>query len=110
MAVVIRLKRTGRKKNPFYRMVVADGRNPVGGMFVDDLGHYDPMQDPAQIEINEEKALMWLKDGATPTDTVKSILSKAGVLAKFHAQKNSLDLKEDETQTEDQPDSEQEEP
>ena len=105
MAVVIRLKRTGRKKLPFYRMVVADGRNPIQGKFVDDLGYYDPMKDPAQIQIDEEKALMWLKDGADPTDTVKSILKKTGVLEKFHAYRYSLDLKEDdETQAEDQPD------
>ena len=108
MAVAIRLKRIGRKKNPFYRVVVADERHPRQGEFVDDLGYYDPMKDPAETRINEEKALMWLEKGAKPTGTVRSLLSKAGILQKLHEQ--SQPHKEDETQTVEQSDSEQEEP
>lgn len=107
MAVAIRLKRTGRKSKPFYRVIVADERSPRQGKFADDLGYYDPMQEPAQIQIDEEKALMWLKDGAKPTETARSLLSKAGILQKFHDQRQSH--KEGGTQTAEQSDSEQEE-
>ncbi len=86
MAVAIRLKRFGRKKRPFYRVVVADTKNPRQGESVDDLGYYDPLTEPAQIQINEEKALKWLKEGAKPTDTIRSLLSKTGILQKFHDQ------------------------
>jgi len=87
LAVAIRLKRMGRRRNPFYRVVVADESNPRQGKAVDDLGYYDPMKDPAQVEINEERALMWLRNGAKPTDTVRCLLSKAGVLRKLHEHK-----------------------
>ena len=86
MAVSIRLKRIGRKRKPFYRVVVADSRTPRQGVTVDDLGFYNPMADPAQVEIDEEKALAWLKEGAIPTDTTKSLLSKIGVMKKFRGQ------------------------
>ena len=104
MAVAIRLNRMGRKKNPFYRIVVADERHPRQGRFVDDLGYYDPMKDPAETQINEEKALIWLKEGARPTETVRSLLSKAGILQKLHQQRQPH--KEDETQAVEQSDSE----
>ncbi len=86
MAVSIRLKRMGRKRKPFYRVVVADSRTPRQGVAVDDLGYYDPMTEPVQIQINEEKALTWLKEGAVPTETARSLLSKTGILRKFHGQ------------------------
>lgn len=86
MAVSIRLKRLGRKRNPFYRVIVADSRTPRQGRAVDDLGFYDPMKDPVQIEIDQAKALTWLSEGAVPTDTARSLLSKAGILQAFHQQ------------------------
>jgi small subunit ribosomal protein S16 len=89
LPVSIRLKRFGRKKRPFYRVVVADSRDPRQGNSVEDIGFYNPLIDPAEILINEDKALKWLKDGAKPTDTVKSLLSKTGIMRKFHEQKQS---------------------
>ncbi len=86
MAVSIRLKRMGRKRVPFYRVVVADSRTRRQGVTVDDLGYYDPMTEPVQIQIDEEKALTWLKEGAIPTDTTRSLLSKIGVMKKFRGQ------------------------
>jgi small subunit ribosomal protein S16 len=117
LAVVIRLRRRGRKKRPFYRVVVADERNPRQGRFVEDLGYYDPMKDPAQIQIDAEKALVWLREGARPTETARSLLSKAGILQKFYEQRQAHDNPpnpplirgKDETQTAEQSDSEQEE-
>lgn len=97
MAVAIRLRRMGRKKKPSYRVIVADERNPRQGKFVDNLGYYDPMQDPIQIEIDEEKALIWLNEGAKPSGTVRSLMSKVGILQKFHEQRQAHE--EDETQT-----------
>lgn len=87
MAVRIRLQRKGRKKRPFYRVVVADSRSARDGRFIERLGHYDPLADPAVVVIDEERALAWLKNGAQPSDTAKSLLSKAGVMQKFHEQK-----------------------
>lgn len=78
MAVKIRLKRIGAKKNPFYRVVVADSRFPRDGRFIEEIGTYDPIANPAKINIDVEKAQQWLKNGAQPTDTVKSLLKKAG--------------------------------
>ncbi len=83
MATKIRLKRMGAKKNPFYRVVVADARSPRDGRFIEEIGYYDPTTNPATIKIDEEKALKWLSDGAKPTDTAKSLLQKQGVLVKF---------------------------
>ena len=82
MAVKIRLTRMGDKKSPFYRVVVADSRSPRDGKFVDIIGTYDPLKNPAEIKINTEKAEKWLKNGATPTDTARSILVKSGVINK----------------------------
>ncbi len=86
MAVSIRLKRMGRKRVPFYRVVVADSRTRRQGVTDDDLGYYDPMTEPVQIQIDEEKALAWLKEGAIPTDTARSLLSKIGVMRTFRGQ------------------------
>lgn len=83
MAVKIRLRRMGAKKRPFYRIVVADARSPRDGKFIEEIGYYDPTTNPATVKIDEEKALKWLSDGAKPSDTVKSLLQKQGVIAKF---------------------------
>lgn len=84
MAVKIRLKRMGAKKKPFYRIVVADSRVPRDGRFIEEIGYYNPVTEPAEIKINEEKAIKWLLTGAQPTDTARSLLSKAGILKKVH--------------------------
>ena len=83
MAVVIRLKRMGAKKKPFYRLVVVDSRMPRDGRVVESIGFYNPIKDPAIIEIDQEAALGWLRRGAKPSGTVKSLLAKSGVLAKL---------------------------
>ncbi|UCD22019.1 MAG: 30S ribosomal protein S16 [Chloroflexota bacterium] len=80
--VKIRLRRMGRRNRPFYRVVVADSRSPRDGKFIDIIGHYDPLTDPATISVDGEKALKWLKDGAQPTDTVRSLLNKLGIIDK----------------------------
>jgi len=80
MAVKIRLRRMGAKKAPFYRVIVADSRYPRDGRFIEEIGHYNPLTDPADIKIDTEKALKWIANGAQPTDTVKDLLKKAGVL------------------------------
>lgn len=87
MAVRIRLKRMGAHKRPFYRVVVADSRSPRDGRFIEEIGTYNPLTQPAQVEIDEEKALKWMLNGAQPSDTVRSLLRKAGVLQKFHEAK-----------------------
>ena len=84
MAVKIRLKRMGAKKAPFYRIIVADSRSPRDGRFIENLGTYNPLKDPAEITVKEEETLDWLSKGAEPTDTVRHILSKAGIMEKFH--------------------------
>ena len=76
MAVKIRLKRLGGKKNPFYRIVVADSRYPRNGRFIEEVGYYDPMKQPVVLKIDSEKVEKWLKNGAQPTDTVKALISK----------------------------------
>lgn len=83
MATKIRLKRMGAKKVPFYRVVVADSRAPRDGRFIEEIGYYNPTKKPAEVNINEEKALKWLENGATPSDTVKALFKKTGVLKKF---------------------------
>ncbi len=85
MAVKIRLKRIGSKRNASFRLVVSDSRRTPTGRFVEELGFYDPTTEPATYNIDEEKALKWLNNGATPSDTVRSLLKKSGILAKFHA-------------------------
>ncbi|MBO5359651.1 MAG: 30S ribosomal protein S16 [Clostridia bacterium] len=80
MAVKIRLRRMGAKKAPFYRIVVADSRYPRDGRFIEEIGTYDTTKDPADIKVDVEKAQQWIKNGAQPTDTVKAILKKSGVI------------------------------
>ncbi len=80
--VKIRLKRMGMKKNPFYRVVVADERAPRDGRFIDEIGYYDPMKKPSLIKIDKEKALDWMQKGAQPTESARSLLKRSGVLEK----------------------------
>ena len=80
MSVKIRLKRNKKKKAPFYRVVVADSRYPRDGRFIEEIGYYNPMVNPADIKIDSEKAKKWVANGAQPTETVKSLLKKAGVI------------------------------
>lgn len=82
MSVKIRLRRLGAKKAPFYRVVVADSRFPRDGRFIEEIGYYNPITEPATIQINGEKALKWLKVGAQPSETVKGLLKKAGIIDK----------------------------
>lgn len=87
MAVKIRLKRVGAKKNPSYRIVVADSRTQRDGRAIEELGYYDPTVNPAAFKVQEDKAIMWLERGAVPTPTAKTILSRAGVMEKWVARK-----------------------
>ena len=80
MAVKIRLRRMGAKKNPFYRIVVADSRYPRDGRFIEEIGTYDPVKNPSAVKIDAEKAKAWIQNGAQPTDTVKVLLKKEGIL------------------------------
>ena len=89
MAVKIRLKRMGAKKKPYYRIIVADSRSPRDGRFIEALGTYNPLTNPASIKLEEESILNWLGKGAEPTDTVRNILSKAGIMEKFHNSKKN---------------------
>ncbi len=83
VAVKIRLTRMGAKKHPFYRIVVADSRSPRDGRSIETLGHYDSTVEPAIIKIDEDKAISWMQNGAQPTDTVKSLFSKTGIMKKW---------------------------
>lgn len=87
MAVKIRLKRMGSKKRPFYRVVVADSRSPRDGRFIAQVGTYNPLTEPASVKLEEEEILNWLNNGAQPSDTVKNIFSKAGIMKKYHEAK-----------------------
>jgi small subunit ribosomal protein S16 len=78
MAVKIRLRRMGAHKRPFYRIVVADSRSPRDGRFIEELGYYNPLTDPADVKVDVEKARRWISTGARPTDTVRALLKKAG--------------------------------
>ncbi|MBU7592090.1 30S ribosomal protein S16 [Metabacillus halosaccharovorans] len=89
MAVKIRLKRMGAKKSPFYRIVVADSRSPRDGRFIEVVGTYNPVAQPAEVKINEELALKWMSNGAKPSDTVRNLFSNEGIMEKFHNAKNS---------------------
>ena len=80
MAVRIRLRRMGAKKTPFYRIVVADSRYPRDGRFIEEIGSYNPLLDPPEIKVDAEKAQQWISNGAQPTDTVKALLKKNGVI------------------------------
>lgn len=79
----------GAKKSPFYRIVVADSRSPRDGRYIEVVGTYNPVTQPAKVEINEELALKWLQDGAKPSDTVRNLFSTQGIMEKFHVAKNS---------------------
>ncbi|HET6477659.1 MAG TPA: 30S ribosomal protein S16 [Dehalococcoidales bacterium] len=87
--VKIRLRRTGAKGKPNYRLVVADSRSPRDGAFIDIIGHFNPLTDPETVVINEEKARHWLSKGAQPTDTAARLLSKAGILQKSNTSKET---------------------
>jgi len=81
--VKIRLRRIGTRNKPIYRMVVADERSPRDGKFIEIIGHYNPLTEPTSFDVDEEKALKWLKSGAQPTETASRLLTKAGVMDKF---------------------------
>jgi small subunit ribosomal protein S16 len=89
MTVKIRLKRTGMKKAPSYRVVVADARSPRDGRIIENIGWYNPRVEPSAIVINEEKALGWLRNGAQPTESVTSLLKRAGILEHFTQEKDA---------------------
>ncbi|HQT91105.1 MAG TPA: 30S ribosomal protein S16 [Candidatus Kryptobacter bacterium] len=91
MAVRLRLRKTGRKNQPSYKVVAADSRSPRDGRFLETVGTYNPLRNPAEIKINEEKAFKWLKRGALPTDTVRSLLRKSGLWYKWYLMKKGLD-------------------
>ena len=80
MAVKIRLRRMGQKKAPFYRVVVADSRYPRDGRFIEEIGYYNPITEPAEIKIDAEKAKKWIANGAQPTDTVKSLIKRTNIV------------------------------
>ena len=87
--VKIRLKRMGAKKSPFYRVVVTDSRNRRDGREIETLGIYDPKQNPALVKIDEEKIIKWLNNGAKPSDTMRTVLSDAGIIKKFTESKKA---------------------
>jgi small subunit ribosomal protein S16 len=84
MAVKLRLRRLGRKKRPIFALVAADGRSPRDGRFIEDLGRYEPINEPAQVSLKEDRILYWLQQGAQPSDTVRNLLSKQGVMLQLH--------------------------
>lgn len=90
MAVKLRLRRLGRKKNPFYRVIAADSRAPRDGRFIEEIGYYNPLTDPTTIEMKEDRALYWLSQGATPTITVKNLLRKKGITLRFDLMKRGV--------------------
>lgn len=83
MAVKLRLKRMGAKQRPFYRIVAADSRSPRDGRFIETIGTYNPITNPAEIKIDKELALKWLNNGAQPTDTVKNLLKSEGIIKEY---------------------------
>ena len=87
MAVKIRLKRMGSKKRPFYRVVVADSRKPVSGGIIDTVGTYNPISEPKEVEIDNELALKWMRDGAKPSDSVRKLFSDRGLMEQLHNEK-----------------------
>ncbi len=87
--VKIRLNRMGAKKQPFYRIVVADSRSPRDGRFIEIVGNYDPTKNPAIVNVDEEKVIGWIKNGAQPTDTVRSLLSKKGIMKKINDERKA---------------------
>ena len=93
MAVKLRLKRMGAKKRPFYRVVAADSRSPRDGKFIETVGTYNPVMEPAEVKIDEELALKWLNNGAIPTDTVRGLFKQQGIMKKFHESKMNKESK-----------------
>ncbi len=89
MAVKIRLTRMGAKKRPSYRIVATDSRSPRDGKYLEQIGFYNPLTNPAELKINEEVALKWLRDGAILSDTAKDLLSQAGIMKKFHEERKN---------------------
>jgi len=89
LAVKIRLKRMGDNKRPTYRIVVADSRAPRDGRFIETVGTYNPLKEPSEVKIEEDAVLGWLANGAQPSDTVRNILSKEGIMKKHHEAKNA---------------------
>ena len=87
MAVKIRLRRMGSKQRPFYRIVVADSRSPRDGRFISEVGTYNPITEPSEIKIDKDAIKEWIKKGAQPTDTVRSLLKKNGILEEMHKEK-----------------------
>ncbi len=92
MTVKIRLKRTGMKKAPSYRVVVADSRSPRDGRIIENIGWYNPRVEPSAVNINEEKALNWLKNGAQPTESVTILLKRVGIMDRFHEAKQPVEV------------------
>lgn len=84
MSVKIRMRRMGSKRKPFYRIVVADSRMPRDGRFIEEVGYYDPLTNPDEVKLEEDKIFEWLEKGAQPSDTVRSLLSKAGLMTRYH--------------------------
>ncbi len=91
MSVKIRLRRMGAKKNPFYRIIVADSRAPRNGRFIEEIGYYDPSAEPKTVKIDDEKAMKWLNDGAKPTDTVNRLFKENGIYEKIEENTNSTE-------------------
>ena len=87
--IKLRLQRFGTKKKPFYRVVAADSKKPRDGRYLEIVGVYDPTKEPAFVEIDQEKTMKWLRLGAQPTDTVRSLFNKAGIIKQFVAEKNN---------------------
>lgn len=87
MSVKIRMRRMGSKRKPFYRLVIADSRMPRDGRFIEEVGFYNPLSDTDSVKLDEEKVFAWLQKGAQPSDTVRSLLSKAGLMKKYHEAK-----------------------
>ena len=87
MSVKIRMRRMGAKRKSFYRIVVADSRAPRDGRFIEEVGYYNPVSQPKELKLDEDKIFEWLKKGAQPSDTVRSLLSGAGLMAKLHDEK-----------------------
>lgn len=89
MALKMRLKRMGAKKQPFYRIVVADSRSPRDGRFIEEIGTYNPIVEPAEIKLDKDAAKKWISNGAQPTDTVRALFRKTGLLEEIHKEKTS---------------------
>lgn len=84
MSVKIRMRRMGSKRKPFYHIVVADSRMPRDGRFIEEVGYYNPLTNPDEVKLEEDKIFEWLEKGAQPSDTVRSLLSKAGLMTRYH--------------------------